>query len=347
MAARRASRSGELDFADMKRLACLLLLAGCPPKNTPPPAPPAPVLGGVACPSAQDVYVASYVQPAEGEQGGHTGWVLPLFDKQVPAAPGPEYQQLDPATASGAGVPAAPQNLWLLVPGQAACKVTLGSYYAAAIEGQPANVAYGVEMTGCAPPQTQDGEAIVLVSAEPPNECHVVPPRPSAQRLGETNAQKQWVPPTKATPIPEALAAALPPHECTAPGCEMLWSIVQVDVAGAPVAWGGTVNWLHPDASPPCNWAADAVSGFYAAGADGRPQRITEGQDHPLILTGVLADKTGAKVLLAEGAGEYASYDLAAGAAPKLGRHLVWLVGPAEAYAVDDHIGPECPHNAP
>ena len=334
----------------MKRFAyaaVLASLAACPPKpaNQPPPPPP-PVLGGVGCPDASGVYVASYVQPAENEKGGHTGWVLPLFDKQVAAAPGPEYQQLDPAAASAAGVPAPPQNLWMLQPGAAACRVQVGSFYAVNVETQPANITYGVELAGCPPPQSQDGEAIVLVSEQPPNECHIEPPRPVATRLGDITPQKQWTPPTKETAIPAALAPSIPLHDCTAPGCQMLWSIVEVAVGGQPVAWGGTVNWLHPDASTQCNWATETFSGFFALGADGKPAKITDGQDHPLILTGVLADKLGAKVLLAEGAGEYTTYDLANGKAA-VGRHLVWLIAPPEAYAVDDRIGPECPRTAP
>ena len=329
-------------------LGLAVALAACPPKPANQPPPPAPVLGGVGCPDASGVYVASYVQPAEGARTGHTGWVLPLLDKQLaaPPAPGPEYQQLDAASAAAAGIPAPPQNLWVLVPGQAACKPQLGGYYAVNVETQPPNVTFGIELNGCPPPQSQDGEAIVLVSDQPPNECHIEPPRPVATRLGESNAQKQWSPPTKQTPIPAALAPAIPNHDCTAPGCEMLWSIVEVNVGGQPVAWGGTVNWLHPDASPQCSWATETFSGFFALGADGKPAKITDGQDHPLILTGVLADKTGPKVLLAEGAGEYTTYDLANGRAT-MSRHLVWLIAPADAYAVDDRIGPECPRATP
>ncbi len=332
----------------MKRFVLLLTLAACPPKPVgpaavPPPAPP--LTGGVGCPSAANVYVASYVQPAENEPGGHTGWVLPLFDKQVAAAAGADYQQLDAAAAAAAGVPAPPQMIWLMVPGQAACKATIGSYYAANVEGLSPNIAYGVELSGCPAPQTADGEAIALVSDQPPNECHIEPPHPVATRLGEVNAQKQWSAPTKQTAIPPALAAAIPQHDCAAPGCEMLWSIVEVDVASQPVAWGGTVNWLHPDTTPQCTWATETFSGFFAPGEAG-PTKITDGQDHPLILTGVLADHGGAKVMLAEGAGEYTTYDLAANKAT-VGHHLVWLLAPAEAYVVDDRIGPECPHGAP
>lgn len=325
----------------------LLVLAACPPKPTDPVVAPPPQLGGgVGCPSGADVWMASYVAPAEGEKGGHSGWVLPLLDKRVDAAPGPEYQQLDPAAAAAAGVPQAPANLWILIPGQQPCRPQLGSFYAANVNDTPQNIAYGVELNGCAPPQ-QDGEAIVVVSEQMPGECQIVAPKPIAARLGEANPQKQWTAPKKQTPIPLEVAAIIPAHDCAAPGCEQLWSIVQVDVNGAPAAWGGTVNWLHPDASPQCSWANETFSGFFAPGEGGHAVKVTEGQDHPLILTGVLADKGGAKVLLAEGAGEYATYDLAAGAAPKLAHHLTWLIAPAEAYAVDDRIGPECPHNAP
>jgi hypothetical protein len=171
-----------------------------------------------------------------------------------------------------------------------------------------------------------------------------VPPQPIAARLGEVDAQKHWQRPTKETPIPPVLAAAIPQRDCRPPGCEMLWSIAQVTVADRPVAWAGAVNWLTipPGAAPAsqCEWKAETFAGFFVAGPDGRVVKVTEGQDHSLLLTAVLADRGGPRHLLAEGAGEYAIYDLAAGA--KLARHVVWLMLAPEAYAVDERIGPVC-----
>ena len=102
------------------------------------------------------------------------------------------------------------------------------------------------------------------------------------------------------------------------------------------------LNWFAvPDASAnPCTWKAERFSGFFVAGASG-PERVTEGQDHPLALTAVLADKTGAKVLVAEGPGEYSAYDLGGGK-PVLGHHLVWLRPDPESYEIVDHLGPVC-----
>lgn len=328
----------------MHRLALLLLLcAACPakPKNPTPP----PEVPGVGCPSANGVYVASWVQPPQGEQG-HSGWVLPLFDAKADSVQGqPEYAQIPAATATAAGVPPAPTNLWLVPPNAPACKATIGSYYAAAIDN-PANLSYGVELTGCPAPQDpNDAVAIVLVSEAPPTECKVYPPRPVAARLGEVDKANHWSRPTKETPIPPALAAVVPQHACTAPDCETLWSIAQVDVDNKPVAWAGAVNWLAiPPNAPPetqCTWKAETFSGFFVAGPDGAPVQVTAGQDHPLVLTAVLADKTGPHVLLAEGTGEYTAYDLAAGVATPT-HHLVWLQAAPEAYGALDKLGPEC-----
>jgi hypothetical protein len=69
--------------------------------------------------------------------------------------------------------------------------------------------------------------------------------------------------------------------------------------------------------------------------------RVTDGQDHPLLLSTVLADSTGARVMVAEGPGEYATYDLAGGAA-RLARHLTWLRLPRDAYTIDERLGPSC-----
>lgn len=338
----------------MKRPACLLVivLAACPARGGPqPPVQPAPA--GAGCPSASNVYLASYLTHDEhgGAEAarGHTGWVLPLHDLKVETiANQPEYATIDATTAGALGAPAAPTSVWLLTPGQPPCKATVGSYYGAAVESAIPNVTYGVELTGCAAPpaeQQQDAEAIAVVSEQAPTECQILPPQPVAARLGETDAQKHWQRPAKETPIPPALAAVIPPHDCRAPGCEMLWAVAQVDVANRPVAWAGAVNWLAiPPNAPPasqCDWKAETFAGFFVAGPDGRAVKVTEGQDHPLLLAAVLADRTGAKVLLAEGAGEYATYDLADGTA-KLARHLAWLLLGADAYAVDERIGPSC-----
>jgi hypothetical protein len=338
----------------MKRSACLLVivLTACPARGTGPLPPVQPAQAGVGCPAAKDVFLASYLTHDErgsaDPAGGHTGWVMPLHDLGVVTiANQPEYAAIDGTTAQALGVPTAPASVWLMVPGQPPCKATAGSYYGAAVDSPKPNVTYGVELAGCAAPpkeQQQDAEAIAVVSGQAPTECQILAPQPVAARLGETDAQKHWQRPTKATPIPPALAAVLPPHDCRAPGCEMLWAVAQVDVANRPVAWAGAVNWLAipPDASvAPCDWKSETFAGFFVAGPDGKAVKVTEGQDHPLLLTAVLADRTGAKLLVAEGAGEYATYDLAAGTA-RLARHLVWLLLGADAYAIDERIGPSC-----
>ena len=76
-------------------------------------------------------------------------------------------------------------------------------------------------------------------------------------------------------------------------------------------------------------------------GADGKPVKVTEGQDHPLVLASVLVDYTGARALVAETAGEYGIYELVQGGA-QLAHHVVWLLGGADSYTLDDHLGPDC-----
>lgn len=329
-------------------LAMMCLLAGCPR----PGGPGGGATGGgaasgddgVGCPAADQVYVASFVS-AEGG-AGRAGWVLPLHDQVVDTLDGvPEYQTIDAAAATAAGVPAAPRSVWLLG-GRAPCRATIGAAYAAAIDAPTPNVTYGVELAGCpAPPDPQVASAIVVASERPPTGCQLVAPRAVAQRLGEIDDKGTWSRPTRETPIPPALASALPTRACAPPACEPLWSIAQVDVAGKPVAWAGAINWLAiPDGATPdqqCSWQAERFSGFFVAGPGGAPVRVTDGQDHPLALTAVLADRGGAKVLIAEGPGEYSTYDLAAGAAT-VGRHLVWLRPHPDSYEAVDHLGPPC-----
>ncbi len=331
----------------MQRLVTLMVLVGgltgCP--HRPGGGGGSVPTAGTGCPAASGVYVASYLTPEEGSKG-HTGWVLPLHDKVVDTIQDvPEYAAIDAASASAAGVPAPPANLWLLG-GAQPCKAMLGGYYAAAIDAPSPNLAYGIELTGCAaPPDPQNASAIVVVSDTSPSECQITAPRSVAQRLGEMDKAGHWQRPTKATPIPPTIASAIENKPCTSPSCEMLWSIAQVDVGGKPVAWAGAVNWLHiPDgaaAESQCQWKAETFSGFFVAGGDGSPVKVTDAQDHPLALTAVLADRAGAKVLVAEGPGEYSTYDLGGGNAV-VGRHLVWLRPDPSSYEAVDHLGPEC-----
>ncbi len=321
----------------------LLTLAACPPKGGPTggggPTPP-----GIGCPDAANVFVASYLTAEEGQKG-HTGWVLPLHDQVVATLESEDYKTLDAAAASAAGVPAPPQNLWLLDPRGQPCKLTIGNYYAVGIDAPEKNITYGVELTGCQPPpDPANASAIAVVSSDTPNECQVIGPRGVSQRLGEYDKAGKWQKPAKETPIPQNLAALVPDKECAAPTCEKLWSFAQVDVGGQPVAWAGAVNWLQ--VSEECEWKGERYSGFFIVGPDGAPMKITEGQEHPLALTAVLADKTGAKVLIAEGPGEYTTYGLGGGRA-QVGRHLVWLRPHPDSFEALDHLGPVCPEEPP
>ncbi len=326
----------------MSRLACcsLLVLAACPPKTGTQTAPP-PIPPGAGCPSAANVYVASYV--TQEADKGRSGWVLPLHSMKVePGAAVPDYQQLDEAAASISGVPPAPTgNLWLVTGTGAPCPVKLGGHYAAKIDGPPASLSYGIEIDGCPAPADPDASGVVMVSMETPSGCLFQTPQPVASRLGEMVDQK-WQKPAKETPIPLVLGPLVPAHDCQVPACEQLWSIGEVDVANQPVAWAGAVNWLTVgDPDKPCDWKAERFSGFFVPGPDGKPIAVTEGQDHSLALSTVFVDHSGAKVALAEGPGEYATYDLAAGKAP-LGHHVTWMLAPPEAWESIDHLGPVC-----
>ena len=83
-------------------------------------------------------------------------------------------------------------------------------------------------------------------------------------------------------------------------------------------------------------------SGFFIPGPTGSPTRVNA--EHPLALSAVLVDRTGARGLLATGPGEYATYDLPAGTQA---RDIVWMLAPNDAWAMVDHLGPMCEPKAP
>jgi hypothetical protein len=337
-------RRGYAIVCGMMRLATcgvVLVLAACPKKN-PGGTGPQPA-AGAGCPSAAEVFVASYV--TQDPSKGRSGWVVPLHSMKVePGAQVPDYAPMDAAAASASGVPAAPTGtVWLATSAGQPCKATVGGYYAAKVEGPPASVSYGFELDGCAAPANpEEAGGILMVSGESPTGCRFEAPQPVAARLGRMDASKQWQRPATETPLPAPIAAAIPQRDCRAPDCEMLWAFGEVKIGGRPVAWSGAVNWLAIGApAAQCEWKADRFSGFFIPGPGASAIKVTEGQEHPLVLSAALVDATGAKVLLAEGPGEYATYGLAPERAA-LGHHVRWMLAPEDAWEAVDHLGPIC-----
>jgi hypothetical protein len=318
----------------------LLALAACPKKQ--PAATTTAQQAGAGCPTGAGVFVASYIAQDAGK--GRSGWVVPLHAMKVePSAGVPDYASIDAATAGVSGVPEAPTGtLWLVSSSGEPCRAKVGGYYQAKLPGPPAGLSYGVELEGCPPPQDpNEGGGIALVSEAPPTGCRFEVPQPAAARLGEMDAKKQWQRPTKETPIPPALAAVVPAKDCKPPACETLWAFGEVKLGGQTVAWTGAVNWLHVGApAEQCTWQAEHFSGIFVPGASGATNIMTE-QEHPFVLSAVLADGSGAKVLLAEGPGAYATYDVSATGAT-LARSITWMLVPVDAWDSIDHIGPIC-----
>ncbi|HEY1547667.1 MAG TPA: hypothetical protein VGG28_07605 [Kofleriaceae bacterium] len=319
-------------------------LAACPPQQA--PQPPQPQIQGAGCPAASGVYLASYASQDAGK--GRTGWVMPLHAKADAGSDAPDYQAIDDATATAAGVPASPTgNLWLVTGNAPPCMLKVGGHYQARIE---TSLTYGVEIDGCpAPTDPQDGTGIVLLSQDTPSSCTFQAPQPVAGRLGQMTGPKAWQKPEagKDTPIPPELAPLVPQHECAAPGCEQLWAVGEVRVDSKPVVWAAAVNWLTVgDPANVCDWKAERWSGFFVPGADGAPQKVTEGLTHPLALSAVLVDHSGARVILAEGPGEYATYDITPPGGAKLGQLVTWMAAPDDEWAAIDHLGPTCEPDA-
>ncbi|HTR49753.1 MAG TPA: hypothetical protein VMJ10_03535 [Kofleriaceae bacterium] len=327
----------------MRRLALLAVLSGCPPKGASTPQQQIPE--GGPCAAAAGVFAASYVT-SEGGSNGHVGWVLPLHAMAVePTAQVAEWAPLDATTAGVSGVPPPPQGpLWLVTANAPPCPAKAGGYYAAKLPGPPANVSYGVELTGCPPPSDpQESSGLVLATTDAPTGCAFEQPRPVSARLGDVDAQKQWHRPTKETPIPPALAGLVPVHDCKPPTCETLWAFGEVDSGDRPVAWSGAVNWVQVvDPAQPCSWQVERWSGVFVPDATGHAVKLDTGE-HTLALSAALIDRGGPKALLAEGPGAYATFDLAAGPA-KLAHAVTWMLAPNEAWEAVDRLAPPCEH---
>ncbi len=273
--------------------------------------------------------------------------MLPVRDEKADSVAGiSEFEELAPTSPQAADIARPTQAMWIMQPGLAPCRARIGKAYRAAIDVKDSpNISYGLELHGCPPPAEQDeDEAVVAGSPTSPGLCQIRPRsrsrRASAMSIRGTSGRA-----TSRSRSRPASRRSAPQKTCTAPDCEMLWSFLQVDVAARPVAWSGAVNWMQTPAVPAdvsavCKYAIESFSGFFVPGPNNTATKVSDGQDHTLALTAVLADKTGAKVMLADGAGEYSTYDFQVDGSVKLARHVVWLLADAAAYGVDDRVGP-------
>lgn len=336
-------------------------LTACGPKAKPggPAGPVAvPIPEGPGCPSAASVLVAVYHEATAGAPGT---WTLPLANRATTETT-PRFQTLDAAAAAAANIPAPPAKLWLMPLGAPPCEATPGAFYADTVVDGPANDVLGVQLTtACpAPGKEQPLQLLAIVADAAPTGCVSILPRPVAGRVGEVVSvppaagappppagappAQTWQVMAQSTPMPPAIAAAVPQKECAAP-CEPLWTVAQLEFAGKPIAWDVSLEWLRADPAQPdvCQWQTERDGGIWVSNASGAAERLTH--DHavePLHLGAVLADRSGAKVLVLEHIGEYATFDLTAGAAPQQARHLRWYQANEELYAGDRKLGPYC-----
>lgn len=326
--------------------AALALAAACGAKAKPSPIAPAPagatavpIPDGPPCPSAESVMIAVAHEPSPGVPAM---WHLPLANRPTEETAA-RYRVLDAAAATAAAIPAPPPKLWLMS-GGALCEASPGAYYAEVIVDGPPNEVLGVQLTTkCALPAAEAAQQAVALAADvAPAGCVAILPRPVAGRVAEEQ-NGQWRVLPQSTAIPPALAAALPQKSCSAP-CEPLWTVAQLDFAGKPVAWDVALEWLRVDPAQPdvCQWASEGDGGVFMANAAGGAERIADGHAAvPLHLGALLADRAGAKVLVLEHIGEYATFELSAGAS-KPARYLRWFVPNEEHYGGDRKLGPYC-----
>jgi hypothetical protein len=326
----------------MQRLlvfAMWFVVVGCGAKAQPKSSRALPIPEGPGCPAAAEVMVAVY----RDAPGGEGGWSLPLANRMSTATVA-SYQVIDAAAAAAAAVPAPPPKLWLMLAGAPPCLATAGDYYIDTVVDGPANDVLGARLVSQCPAPGKDHpvQAIALAGEQAPTGCVALLPRPVAGRVGEEH-DGAWRVLPQSTPMPAAVAAALPDKDCQAP-CEKLWTVAQVDFAGKPVAWDVAVEWLRVDRGQPdsCQWASEGDGGVLVASAAGGAERVADQHAAvPLHLAAVLADRGGPRVLLLEHIGEYATFDLGAGA-PTLASHLRWYAPNEELYAGDRKLGPYC-----
>lgn len=322
-----------------------LALAACGGKAKPdsqqagPSAVPIP--DGPGCPAASAVMVAVW---REASPGVEAGWTLPLANKPSTATAA-VFQLLD--DAGRAALPPAPPKLWLINPAAATppCEATPGAAYSDTVNDGPVNEILGVQLTtSCpAPGKDQPQQALALAADVAPTGCVAILPRPVAGRVGEA-ANQTWQIVPQSTPMPPAIEAAVPSKPCEAP-CEKLWTVSQLEFGGHPIAWDVAQEWLRVDPAQPnvCEWKTEHEGGIYLANAIGAAELFHhEHAIEPLHLGAVLADRSGAKVLVLEHIGEYSTFDLHSGGRPTPGRHLHWYSPNEELYAGDRRLGPYC-----
>jgi hypothetical protein len=255
------------------------------------------------CPSADKVVLLEPLYETTEEGSPPVGWNIPLA-----AAPAPEGAVTAPITAEDAkpfGVASVPKTVWIFRNGQPACRGQVAGL-TRNVDDASGSMSIDAAVDGCPPPARDDpGPWFGLAVDAEPKGCELSTASVIAERVGEADGT-DWVRPTKATPIPTAIAPLLPKPKaaCDAPACEPLWEVRTAQVAGKPVAYEATLTWARPDETLAlCNTEHEDDHALFAVGKVG-PKKLDEAAVWQRLY-GVFYDATGPRAMITTAQGKY------------------------------------------
>ena len=334
----------------MRAALLAVALVACGPSPTKVEMPPPVEVPTGLCPAATTVRPTSWKPaPAPGDAddgyGGHTygapaigHWQIPLAVEAIPwDAPLPD-ETFGPRTEEQVRAlvtaPLGP-DAWIFTTGaDAPCRAKVTGYYLGRDNfGGPDYTVLAAQAEGCAPPDLPGGTWAALGSEEPRG-CRLV----GATSLGGREADwKEGDPvfPEDEVRPPSAIAAAIPPRECAAPACQMLWSASRATAPGLEVD-EVTVTYVYPIGDDYCEWAEVADHALYLGAPSGKLRRVPLGApdaEVPMKLSGILHDGKAARLLLTFSNGDYGVHPIA-GTRLGPGRIEPWFIGHEE----DAHV---------
>jgi hypothetical protein len=210
----------------------------------------------------------------------------------------------------------------------------------------PQGLEYGVELDTACTPASGSGPRfrVAVAGARPPSGCRAntsiedIASRDVTWNTGTntfTLANE-----TRAIPAIAVAAIAARATACDAP-CLALWSVHIITSHGAPAAWQVERTWVTPDTTNLCNSAQQtAFDILVARGSAAAPLALhPDGDGFDPDVFAVLEDDGGARVLVTQALGEYATWDIAAG---RQARHVHYGFPNEEDFAGAHDLAPYC-----
>jgi hypothetical protein len=287
----------------------------------------APAAAAGACPGADRVVVVRWMEMSDDGTKLPPGWRAYLTNQHV--------ERDDRAAYTTTALPAdAPRSIWIYPVGGAPCHATATAGFELVTNVGPISEQTGVELSGCAKPDSSLEDTVGLVGDDAIAGCTWTMASGAGIRSGEFADDGVWhVPDGGGSPIPAELSAYVEARACDAP-CVAMWRVL----AAAKDAYDVTQTWMKTTTGDACSLEHDDATQMLVRSGD-RFVRLPDDAVGNQELWGVFRDAGGPRLLVLDDVGEISIFTIGTapdaapigsvtrggGATPALARHVVWF----------------------